>query len=1064
MSPALFALGRACYRRPGRVAAAWLIVVVFLAALAGLVGKGTSEVYTVPGSESQQALDDVGMLFPEVSRSTGEIVIVSPPSERVDSARIAEAVLAAKPRLEAVPDVATVVVPFATSAASGSAEGGSVADEDQGATASISDDGRAAIITLQVDASGPDVPAVTLDGIRAETARLSSELPGVAAETGGQIFSATAPTISFYEAVGLVLAALVLIVFFRSVRGAVSPIIAAMVTAVVTMLALVAVTSVATLTGTAPMLALMVGIAVGIDYSLFLLSRFRELTREGVPGLEAAARATATAGSAVVFAGLTIITALAGLVIVGLPFLSAMGLSAAFGVAVAVAGAITIGPALMRWLDPLAQRRAAAARERWEAEREARAESRTAARENPRDAVGSWDDEAGDEHGVRPGGDVYTPPQPAWARRWVDAVTRWPLVTVLLVTGVLIACAVPIKDMTYALPSNGTAPVSASERRAYDLVAEHFGPGDNGPLLIVADIVTSTDPLGYMDELKTKLEGIEGVDRVVLSTPNRKADTGIVIAIPTTAPDDPATSDLVQRIREQADDLGGADAHEVRVTGHTAVQIDVSNRLADAMVPFGLVVVGLSLILLLVVFRSFVVPITAAFGFVLSVAAAFGAVGAVFEWGWLAELLRVARVGPVISFLPILLLGVLFGLAMDYQMFLVSRMHEHYAHNRDPKAAVREGFIASAPVVAAAAAIMVGVFAAFVPGGSAVIQPIALGLAVGVFVDAFIVRMIFVPAALMLFGHSAWALPSWLEKRLPHLDVEGHGVAHQIAAEESIAAHPERVVNARGVAVSGPRGEVFSGLDLQLDRGDLCLLTAPEGAGKTSAMLALAGRLPVSAGEIDVAGAVLPEQSSLVQSRAALAEFGPVNGLENHLGLDSHIAERLAQRSLQPWVSRGHIDEVMARFAEACAVAGAPGSVGSGDTVGVGDRRVTPDTFVGDLTRLERAVFGIVLAELGRPQLLCVDDVDTLPTLDERIGLLRLLGSIARGEGYRREAGDGPAVIAAVNHDLDATQVAAAVGLPPECVRAVRLAGASRTAATADVAGPSRLVSSSSER
>lgn len=991
------------------------MIAVFVGALAGLIGEGTREVYTVPGSESQQALDDLEALFPEMSGSTGQIVIVAPPGERVDEAEITEAVADSVARLEEVASVDSVVDPFAPPAGSAG---------EPALDSAITDDGRAAIVNITLDTSGFGASAVTLDGIRAESARLTEALPGVTVEAGGTIFGATAPTVSIFELVGIVLAGLVLLGYFRSARGAISPLISAVASAGVTALTLIAATAVATLTGTAPMLALMVGIAVGIDYSLFLLSRFREYVREGSGGEEAATRATATAGSAVVFAGLTIITALAGLVIVGMPFLSAMGLAAAFGVAVAVAGAITITPALMRWLAPVAQRRAAAARARWADEREETDDAGAPDEPDSADDADDADDADADDRVAV----ASVSANPRWTSRWVAAVTRWPIVTVLLVTGLLMLAAMPAKDMTYALPSTGTALVTSSERRAYDLVAEHFGPGENGPLLVIADIVTSTDPLGYMDELKSKVEAIEGVDRVVLSTPNRKADTGAVVVIPTTAPDDPATSDLVQRIRAQASDLGGADEHAVRVTGSTAVEIDVSNRLAEAMLPFGLVVVGLSLVLLLVVFRSFVVPITAALGFVLSVAAAFGAVGAVFEWGWLADLLNVSRVGPVISFLPILLLGVLFGLAMDYQMFLVSRMHEHYAHNRDPEAAVREGFIASAPVVAAAAAIMVGVFAAFVPGGSAVIQPIALGLAVGVFVDAFIVRMIFVPAALTLFGHAAWRLPAWLERRLPHLDVEGHGVAHQIAAEETIAAHPERVVHARGVGVLGPRGPVFGGLDLELDRGDLCLLTAPEGAGKTSAMLALAGRLAIFEGELDIAGAVLPEQASLVQRRAALAEFKAVNALENHLGLDSHIAERLAQRSLRPWASTRRIDDVMARFAGACVVAGANGS------------DIAPDTLVGDLTRLERAVFGIVLAELGRPELLCVDDVDALPTRDERIGLLRLLGSIAKGEGYAAD-GDtpGPVVIAATNGELDPDEAARWAGLTPDRLRVVTL-------------------------
>ena len=1097
MSSALFALGRACFRRRGRVVLAWLALVVLLGGLAGAFGKGTSEVYSVPGSESQQTLDDLQGRFKEIAGASGQIVVVAPGGERVDAGAPRADVTAAVQRLESVPGGAAVTDPFS-----------------KDVSGAVSADHRAAIVTIQFDSDSHAIPDATREAVRAEAQDLREA--GLTAEVGGAAFGNAPPTMSWIEALGLVLALGVLLVFFRSVRAAGAPLAIAVLAAGTTGLALIVATAVVALPGTAPMLALMLCTAVGIDYSLFLMSRFVENLGDGVEGSDAAARATATAGSAVVFAGFTVVTALLGLVIVGLPFLSSMGVAAAFGVAVAVVAAITLGPALMGYLQPvlhpdrraarrtpldvLRRRRAAA-----EAERGSSADEITTATEADTEREDSPEDaraDAGEGHreGHREGhwephreGTHEAPTsRRGWQRRWIAAVTRWPALTVVLVVAGLLVTALPAKDLRLALPDNGTAATTQSERRAYDLVAHYFGPGENAPLLVVADIVRSDDPVGVMDDLRAQIEATPGVERVTLSTPNRTADTGVVVAIPTTAAGDPATADLVQRIRDEAPAFGEKHDVTVRVAGQTAAQIDVSQRLESALLPFGLVVIGLSLLLLLVVFRSIVVPLTAAVGFLLSVGSAFGVVTAVFEWGWFADALHVARVGPVISFMPVILMGVLFGLAMDYQMFIVSRMHEYYAHHRDAKAAVRQGFVTSAGVVAAAAIIMVGVFAAFVPEGDASLKPIALGLAVGVFVDAFIVRMILIPAVLDLFGDAAWALPAALGRRLPHLDVEGHGVAHQIAAEETIAAHPDRVVHARDLRVSGPRGDAFAGLDLDVDAGTLCALTGPEGGGKTAALLAFAGRLEPSGGDLDVAGAVIPEQSGLVQRRVGLAEFAQVNVLDGDLSVRQHIAERLAPRTMLPWARRADVDAVLARLDEACDIAaramlpyGASSGAAAGEShrpadpadalleelaaeVDLGDGSATPATGatgvvddvdldlppaagerasslprpapifvdpatnVQDLSRLQRDILAVVLACIGRPKVVVVDDVDRLPTREERIGLWAVLGWIARTGGH-------PAVIASCRRIPSVDDLARWSGLPPHRVQVVDL-------------------------
>jgi RND superfamily putative drug exporter len=312
---------------------------------------------------------------------------------------------------------------------------------------------------------------------------------------------------------------------------------------------------------------------------------------------------------------------------------------------------------------------------------------------------------------------------------------------------------------------------------------------------------------------------------------------------------------------------------DLLVTGHTAVTIDVSDRLARALLPFGLVVVGLSVLLLTVVFRSIAVPLKATLGYLLSVGASFGAVVAVFQWGWFAEALNVARVGPVISFMPIMLMGVLFGLAMDYEVFLVSRMREDYVHTGDAQRAIRTGFTSSARVVTAAAVIMISVFAAFVPHSDASVKPMALGLAVGVFVDAFLVRMTLVPAVLALLGSRAWWLPAWLDRRLPSLDVEGAGLAHHLEHERWTAAHGPAVVRAEGLEIRDERGAVLlAPTDLVVRPGELVVVSGGDPLARRALLTAAAGRLPGSAGRLVVLDRVLPDEAAAVRARVPLLD------------------------------------------------------------------------------------------------------------------------------------------------------------------------------------------------
>ena len=395
--------------------------------------------------------------------------------------------------------------------------------------------------------------------------------------------------------------------------------------------------------------------------------------------------------------------------------------------------------------------------------------------------------------------------------------------------------------------------------------------------------------MSLMADLKAEIEKVPGVKEVALATPNETADTGLIQIVPETAPDDPATAQLVRDLRALAPELEDEYGVDLKVTGFTAVGIDISDRLGAALLPFGVFVVGLSLVLLMIVFRSIWVPIKAALGYLLSVMAAFGVVAAVFEWGWGAELLHVDRTGPVISFMPIILMGVLFGLAMDYEVFLVSRMREDYVHARRAAGghatrgsrdiavgAVRSGFTASARVVTAAAVIMFAVFAAFVPEGDSSIKPIALGLAVGIAVDAFLVRMTLVPAVMTLLGDKAWWMPRWLERILPHFDIEGEAVEREL----SLAAWPEpdttAVVVGDGVAVradaGGSAGEVvlFEDAAFRAEPGGTLIATGDPRAARAFA-LTIAARLAPTDGRLRVAGHLLPERGAWVRAHVGLA-------------------------------------------------------------------------------------------------------------------------------------------------------------------------------------------------
>ncbi|MDR2321653.1 MAG: MMPL family transporter [Microbacterium sp.] len=818
MSTLLSSLGRWSFRHPWRVLVAWLLVLGIAGGAALALGKGTDNTFSIPGTESQAGLEQLERTFPQVSGTSAQFIVVAADGDSVTAADYKTPIERTVTDLGKIDGVLAATSPY-----------------DEHVTGMVSDDHSAAIVRLQFDGQASDVSAATKDTLRTAVSDLQKELPqGSRAVIGGDLFSMSIPAISITEGIGLVIALLVLIVTFRSFVVAGMPLLTAVLGVGVSMAAIFAATAFASVSSTTPLLALMLGLAVGIDYALFIVARHQDQVRAGVDPEESASRATGTAGSAVVFAGITVLIALIGLGFAGIPFLTTMGIAAAVAVMIAVLIAVTLTPAILGFLKGRVAGRPAAPRR---------------ARKGKAEAA----------------------PRRPFSQRWVGGVTRHPiLVAVAIVLGLGIV-AVPAANLALALPNSGVQPQGSEARENYDLTAEHFGPGFNGPLILTGTIVTSTDPVGLMKDLGDAVGKLPGVAEIALATPNQTADTGIVQVIPTTAPDAPATADLVRELRSHHDEWLKKFGIDVKVTGFTAVAIDISDQLGAALLPFGIFVIGLSLVLLTIVFRSIWVPVTAALGYLLSIVAAFGVVSAVFEWGWFADALHVARVGPIISFMPIILMGVLFGLAMDYQVFLVSRMREDYVHDAGSRSAdraerraaalraVRGGFTGSAKVVTAAGLIMFAVFVAFVPEGDSSLKPIALGLAAGIAIDAFLVRMTLIPALMAILGERAWEIPAWLERILPSVDIEGEAVER----ERHLADWPgdDSVIATDGVTVAG----AIDGLDLRVPAGSALVLTGGDEAVRRAAALALTARVPAE-GRLRVAGHLLPGRAAWVRA------------------------------------------------------------------------------------------------------------------------------------------------------------------------------------------------------
>ncbi len=722
MATYLYRLGGWAFQNRWKVVAGWAAALVGVFVAAAMFAGTTNDEFSVPGTESQQAQDLLFDRFPGAGGASARVVFVAPEGESLLDPANEAAVRESVTRAASAPDVETVVDPYTANA--------------------ITPDGRVGF----ADVIYPD-PAHEIDD-DARTALEASAEPardaGMEVEFGGGLVSDESEAGS--EGSGLTIAFIVLAIALASILAAFLPVVIAVLSVVIGLTGITALSDVITISAVAPTLATMLGLAVGIDYTLFILARHRQNLEDGLEPREAAARATATAGSAVVFAGLTVVIALVGLMIVNIPFLTVMGLAAAATVTIAVLVSLTLLPALLGFAGHRLGRT---------------------------NRLLAW------RLRKRPAG------QPKATVRWASFVTKRPGLILLGGIAGLIAIAGPATHIELGLPDAGSDPATSTERKAYDLLDEGFGPGFNGPLTIVVDApgLSTEQQAEVAEQTASGLQSFPGVASVAPPVQNPDKSITILSVTPETSPSSSETKDLVAELRDRADQVQDETGIEVLVTGTTAINIDTADRLAEALPLYAAVVVGLALLLLMVVFRSIVVPVKAAFGFLLSIAASLGVVVAIFQDGHLADLFDVSKEGPIPSFLPVLLIGVLFGLAMDYEVFLVSRMREGYVHTGQARESIVTGFGQSGRVVAAAALIMIAVFGSFVLEVDPITKAIGLALAVGVLVDAFVVRMTLVPAVMALFGRWTWWLPSWLDRLLPNVDIEGENLETPDALE-----------------------------------------------------------------------------------------------------------------------------------------------------------------------------------------------------------------------------------------------------------------------------------------
>jgi RND superfamily putative drug exporter len=725
----LYRLAHLAFRRRRIVLALWLLAAIGAIFAAQASGGKTNDNFTIPGTEAQNASDVLTAKLPAFSGGQSTIVFATHGTAKVTDAEIESAIQAAMVKLKTVPQVSSAVDPY------------------QGKL--VSSSGQIALGQMQWSAKPTDVKNANLDEMKDDLKPVQAA--GVEVEYSGSVYPDwNKPISELPELIGLVVAFIILMITFGALAAAGMPIIGAIIGVITTLMGITAVASVVTIASASTTVALMLGLSCGIDYGLFILSRHRTNLLNGVDVEESVATAVGTAGGSVVFAALTVIIALCGLTVTGIPFLRVMGLAAACSVAIALLIALTLLPAMLgfagRKVEKFTRIPVLGAR----AERVAR----------------------------RSAADPDSPTGAAWAR-FVVRNRIAVLVGVIVILGVL---ALPATKVNLGLPSGASQSKDNTLRKAYDLTTEGFGPGFNGALLVVAENVTSPNQTAQIVATLTKEPGVVSVTPLVAQN-----NTSLIRVIPKYGPSDTATADLVHSLRDNRAAIEGNTGARILIGGTAASNIDVSAKLASALPIFLIVVVGLAFILLTFAFRTILVPIKSILGFLLSIAAALGAQVAIFQWGWGEHIFGITPT-ETISFLPIIMLAIIFGLSSDYEVFVVSRIKEEFTkRGGDARRSVQRGTSLSARVVTAAALIMFSIFVAFMFTDDPTIKAIGFSFAVGVFLDAFLVRLTLVPAVMAIVGARIWYHPKWFTKYVPDPDLEGERLAQRLAAQAPVA-------------------------------------------------------------------------------------------------------------------------------------------------------------------------------------------------------------------------------------------------------------------------------------
>jgi RND superfamily putative drug exporter len=747
MNAFLDTVGRWCAKRHWQVIVAWVIILGALIGLRSVFGGHFENNYTVTGSESAQGLSVLKKEFPAQGGYAGQIVFHAPTGS---VATQTNAVNTAMANVAKLPHVLNAVSPFA------------VPNSPQ-----VAKNGTTAYGNVSWDVVPPSLDTAYLHQLDnavapARTAGLQVEYGGGA----GQIGQTTDDKAS--EIIGLSCALVLLLFMFGSVVAAVMPLLSALFS-VFAGLALVGLLAAAiTFPTTAPTVATLLGLGVAIDYGLFLMARHREQLDHGVPVIKSAGRATATSGAAIVVAGSTVVVSILGLYVSGVPFVGAMGLASAIVVAVAMLAALTLMPAFMG----VAKQNVRAIKDRRAAKRATRGnvDEATAAARLAKLTAAS--DEAHENS--------------AFAR-WGRKVSNRPWPWAIAATGVLVVLAIPLFSLRLGQLDAGTNPTSESIRRAYDLIATNFGPGANGPLTVVVQLPSGNSPQANQTLLantQSTLSKTPGVAAVAPPSVNSANTTAVINVVPTTSPQDAATTKLANDLRDTVLPTVPAKTY---VVGTTAGYIDFTAKIAKRMPWLILTVVLLAFVLLTVAFRSIVIATKAAILNLLSVAAAYGVVVAIFQWGWGSSLINIHEKLPIPAFVPMLMFAIVFGLSMDYEVFLISRVHEAWTKTGDAHRSVAIGIGSTARVITTAAGIMIVVFTSFVLDPDPTVKMLAIGMAAAVLIDASIIRMILVPAVMSLLGRHAWWIPRWLDRIMPNLDIEGSAHLARVSQQEEAA-------------------------------------------------------------------------------------------------------------------------------------------------------------------------------------------------------------------------------------------------------------------------------------